>query len=71
MEFNKLYEEYKKGLEENQINVQCAWCKKKLGTKKDNNPNAPKSTTSHGMCPDCSAKVLADVGKDEKKKDKK
>jgi DNA-directed RNA polymerase subunit RPC12/RpoP len=38
------------------LNVVCAWCKKVLFA------GAPKSKTTHGICPDCRAKMLAEDG---------
>ena len=37
--------------------LQCAWCKKMLGTKEDPNDDAPDAIT-HTICPICSATVL-------------
>ncbi|MDO8575059.1 MAG: hypothetical protein Q7R61_02175 [bacterium] len=36
--------------------VVCAWCKKEMGEKE----GIEGGKTSHGICPDCKAKVLSD-----------
>ena len=39
--------------------VKCAWCKADMGTKAC--VAKMDGQTSHGMCPDCAAKIEADV----------
>ena len=41
----------------------CAWCGKPLRWKAwaDNDPLSPDGQTSHGICPDCTARVLQEL----------
>lgn len=36
----------------------CAWCGADMGVR----PGSPHTSTTHGICPRCSASVLASVG---------
>lgn len=45
--------------EEYRMDVFCAWCKKFLYTHNNVKKNSPK--ISHGICEDCSEKLLNDL----------
>jgi len=40
------------------MRIECAWCKKLIGFK----DGQGKTETSHGICPKCYAKEMAEIG---------
>ena len=43
------------------IEVKCAWCGRRLGTKKSECPEYSDLKVSHGICDECYETVMADL----------
>lgn len=43
------------------IFVECAWCRKFMGAKKNNRCGASAPRVSHSICPTCQEKLLSET----------